>query len=243
MALNRALERRLGKVPSPTEVRKAAEALGGSKGMEFVKHAVRVQEQLASLHAQLQREQQRHGHATEALQDSSVSTMVPQKRSVGHDDDKPSDPPRETKRIRVESTGPHRHTPPSTSDSGVKPDIQTPIMSMSPKDVPIAPQSMRSDHKFADASLAESAKMRAAVDNSPSRLPITDDTPSNNTKPESSRQNGPQSPLGATLGDGGQAISRPSIRTVTHDQNKLDKAPTPPISTLIPEAKGSPLTM
>lgn len=245
MALNRALERSLGKVPSPTEVRRAAEALSGTKELEFVKHAIRVQEQLASLHARLQREQERHGHATEALQDSSVSTMVPQKRSVGHDDDKSSDPPRETKRIRVESTDPHWGTPPPTSENGVKPDIQTPIASMSPKDTPIAPQSMRSDHKLAEVSRAEPAKTPATVDNSPSRLPITDDSSSNNIMSGVSRQTGPQSPLGATLGDGnpGQAISRPSIRIVTHDQNKVDKAPTPPTSTLIPEAKGSsPLT-
>jgi hypothetical protein len=228
-------------VPTPTEVRKAAEALGESK---FVKHAVRVQEQLASLHAQLQREQERHGHATKALQDSFVSTMVPQKRSVGHGDDNPSDPPREVKRIRMESTDPHCRAPPPTSENGVKPDIQTPIMSMSPKDVSIAPQSMRSDHKLPQVSRAEPAKSPATVDNSPSQLLITDGS-SNNINSESIRQSGLQSPPGATLGDGnqGQAISRPSIRIVTHDQNKPDKAPTPPMSTLIPEAKGSsPLT-
>lgn len=241
MALNRALERRLGKVPSPTAVSKAAEALGGTKGLDFVWHAVRVQEQLAILHAQLQKEQERHGRATEALQDSSVSSMIPQKRSVGHDD-KPSASPRETKRIRAESTDPRHHTPPSTSDNGVKPDPQTPIVSMSPKDVPIAPRSMPSDPKFADVSLAEPAKTPER--NSPSRLPISDATPPNSTKSESSRPTGPPSPLNATLGDGdpGQTISHPSIRTVTQDQNKLDKAPSPPISTLIPEAKGSPLT-
>lgn len=242
MAFNRALERRLGKAPSPTAVSKAAEALSGTKGLDFVRHAVRVQEQLASLHAQLQKEQERHGRATEAFQDSSVSSMVPQKRSVGHDD-KPSDSPRETKRLRTESADPRRHTPPSTSDNGVKPDLQTPIASMSPRDVPIAPRSMTSDPKFADVPLTEPAKTRES--NSPSRPPISDAIPPNNTKSESSRQTEPHSPLDATLGDGdpGQTISHhPSIWTVTHDQNKLDKAPSPPIPTSIPETKGSPLT-
>ena len=221
----------------------AAEALGGTKGSNFVRHAVRVQEQLASLHAQLQKDQERHRRASEALEDSSVSSMVPQKRSVGLDD-QPADSPRETKRIRVESTGSHRHTPPSTSDNGVKPELQTPVAPMSPNHVPIAPRSMRSDPRFAEVPLAETAMTRATVDSSPPLLPITDATPSNDAKPESSRQTRPQSPLHATLSDGnkGQTISRPSTGPVTHYQNKLEKTPLPPVSTLIPEAEGVPLT-
>ena len=221
----------------------AAEALGGTKGLDFVRHAVRVQEQLASLHAQLQKDQERHRRASEALEDSSVSSMVPQKRSVGHED-KPADSPRETKRIRVESTDPHRHTPPSASDNGVKPELQTPVVPMSPNHVPIAPRSMRSDPRFAEVPLAETATTRATVDSSPPRLPTTNASPSNDAESESSRQTGPQSPLDATLDDGnhGQTISRPSIGTVMHHQNKVEKAPSPTISTLIPEAKGAPLT-
>lgn len=217
--------------------------LGGKRGLDFVQHAVRVQEQLASLHAQLQKDQGQHGHATDALQSSSVSSMVPSKRSAGHDD-KPSDPPRETKRIRVESTDPRRRTPSSASDNGVKRDPQTPIAAMSPKDVSTATRSLSSVPKSEQGPRAEPAKTRATVDDSPSRLPITDATPANDTKSESSRQTVPQSPLEATPGDGnhGQTTSPPSIRTVTHDQTKLDKAPSPPTSTLVPEAKGSPLT-
>jgi hypothetical protein len=55
VAPNQALERRLGKVPSPIAASKATEAIYRTKGSTFVRHVARVQERLANLHAQLER--------------------------------------------------------------------------------------------------------------------------------------------------------------------------------------------
>ena len=227
-----------------------------------MRHAVRVQAQLADLHAQLQRDQEQHGHATEApkVKDSSVPSMGPRKRSVGHDDES-SDPPRETKRIRVESEGPRRHMPPPAPDNGAKPGPQAPGEPLSPKQVPIAPR-LRSDAKIAaELRRADPAKTQGTVDSSSSRLSITPDTavpptPSNNTNLDSSRQTGTvqHSPLNDTANDGDrkQATSQAARRggsapgdpaaSQTHVQNKLDKAPSLSISTFIPDAQASPLS-
>jgi hypothetical protein len=226
-----------------------------------MRHAVRVQAQLADLHAQLQRDQEQHGHATEApkVKDSSVPSMGPRKRSVGHDDES-SDPPRETKRIRIESKGPHRHMSPPAPDNGAELGPRTPGEPLSPKQVPIAPR-LRSDARIAAERRADHAKTQGTVDNSSSRLPIMPDaavppTPSNDTNLHSTRQTGTvqHSPLNDTANDGdreqatSQAVRRggsapgDSAAPQAHIQNKLDKAPSLSISTFIPNAQGSRLT-
>jgi hypothetical protein len=224
-----------------------------------VRHAVRVQEQLASLHAQLERDQQGHA-ATEAPKDSSVPSMGPRKRSVGHDDES-SNPPRETKRIRIESNGkgPRRHMPPPTPGNGTKPGPQAPGDPLSPKEMPIASR-LRSGTKSTKLPLADSPKTQGTNDSSPSRLPIRLDTvpptPPNNTNPNSSRQTGTvqHAPLNDNVNDGnhkqvtsqverrgGLALGDPVV-SQTHTQNKVDKAPSLSISTSIPDAQGSPLS-
>jgi hypothetical protein len=247
------LERRLGKAPSPTDVKKAAEALAGTKGLTFVRHAVRVQEQLANLHAQLQRDLEPDATDAVQVQDSSPPSMESKKRSVGHDDES-SDPPRETKRIRVESEGAHRHMPssntPESDNNGVKPaSPPAPGPSTVPKDVPIAPRAMRSDARFAEVPRAESAKAPTTVDNPPSRLPVihaVPPTPSNDNKSDSSRQVGPQSPPDDAVEGhehhGSHPAPRDSVSVQAHIQNKLGKAPSLSISTSISEAQVPSLT-
>ena len=257
VALNRALERRLGKAPSPTAVSKATEATYGTKGLAFVRHAVRVQEQLANLHEQLQRDQEQHGHATGPPKDSSVPLMGPRKRSVEHDDE-PSNPLRETKRIRVEGRGLRRHMPSPVSDNGVKPGPQAPGDPLSPKEVPIAPRKV-SDAKSAELPRADYAKTQGTDNNLPSRLPILDvvpPNPSDNTDLDSNRQSGTahHSPLNDTTDDGNHeqvafqaprrdepAPSDPAASRA-HTQNKLDKAPSLSIPDSIPGAQGPPLS-
>ncbi|KAH9998837.1 hypothetical protein BJV74DRAFT_883095 [Russula compacta] len=255
VALDRALERRLGQVPSPLDVDKALDALGGAKSSAFVQHAVRVQEQLARLNEQLQRDQERHGHATDAVQDASASSSKPRKRSVEHVD-KSSDPPREIKRSRVGSTSRLPHTLPSTSDHEAKKESRAPDASMSPKDVPIAPlRSTRSVPRATGLPRVDPALPQATVDDSSSRLPIMDTgkpTPSDNTKSDSIPKTGQQPSIGAVDGgdqrhtesqaarSGVPAPADPSLAQ-TRIQDKLRKPSSLPPSTFIPDEQGSPL--
>ncbi|KAI0300788.1 hypothetical protein BC826DRAFT_1102124 [Russula brevipes] len=197
VALNRALERRLGKSPCPKDVSKAVDLLAGTKASVFVQHAIRAQEQLASLHAQLQRAQERNEQVTDAVQNTPESSITPQKRSAGHDDTLP----RETKRTRVESASPRPRppTPPppppppaSASDTATNPEAQAPDATMSPKSIPIAPQSMRSDPKFAEIPRAGSPGPQVTVNDAPPpRRPVPDTgqpTPPANPKSDAGHQ-------------------------------------------------------
>jgi hypothetical protein len=120
VAFNRAFQRRLSDIPSPSDVDKAVNKLAhdGAKPSAFVRHAARVQEQLARLNAQLQKAQeQQQDHAISPVQDTpTMPSVVPRKRSAGDNDD--STPlAQEMKRIRLDSTvplPPRPHTPPST---------------------------------------------------------------------------------------------------------------------------------
>jgi hypothetical protein len=192
VALNRALERRLGKPPCPKDVSKAIDLLAGTKASVFVQHAIRAQGQLAALHAQLQRAQERNEEqATDAVQSTPESSITPQKRSVAHGDT----PPRETKRTHVESASPRPRTrtpppppPASASDTATNPGAQAPDASMSPKSIPIAPRSMRSDPKFAEIPRAGSP---GPQDSPPPRCPVPDTgqpTPPANSKSDSGHQ-------------------------------------------------------
>ena len=69
VALERALQRKLGTVPSPTLVNKAISKLApdGADPSPFVQHAIRVQEQLARMHAQLDRKSTRLNSSHQCL--------------------------------------------------------------------------------------------------------------------------------------------------------------------------------
>lgn len=252
VALDRALERRLGKVPSPVDVDKALDALGGAKASAFVKHAIRVQKQLARLNEQLQRD---YGNATDAVQDSSGSSSKPRKRSVEHVD-KSSDPPQATKRSRVGSTSPLPHTLPSTSDHEAKKGSRAPDASKSPKDVQIVPRSTRSVPRVTELPRADVAlHPQATVDNSSFRLPIMDiekPTPSDNTKSGSIHKTGQQPSNGAVDGGNQRHTESQAARSgapapidpssaQTHVQDKLRKPSSHSPSTFIPDEQGSPL--
>ncbi|KAF8485965.1 hypothetical protein DFH94DRAFT_688342 [Russula ochroleuca] len=237
VAINRALQRRLGDIPSPAVVHKAVNKLtnDGAKTSAFVQHATRVQEELARLHAriQLERGQGRQDHAIAAIQDPPVmSSTRPRKRSAGHDDDDSTYPVQEAKRARLDSTGPprpHPHVPPPTSD--IKATV-------------------------AELPRADPMRSQASADDSPSALHLMatgpPPTPSNNPTSDSNIRTGQRSPNdtadGRSHGQAKSEIARPSEPAPVdppsaqiHSQDKLGKVPSPSISTAIPEAQGSPL--
>ncbi|KAI9509829.1 hypothetical protein F5148DRAFT_695337 [Russula earlei] len=189
LALNRALERRLGRVPSPARVNMAVDAL--LPPSPFVQHAIRVQEQLASLYEQLQKAQETQVRTEDGVKDTSPSSTRPPKRSV-EPDSEPSVFSREIKRTRVESAC-QGSRPSSNSDNETKPGPQAPETSMSRKDAPITPRSLRPDHKSAEPPGADPARHQTTVIDSPDRLPITNTARSafSSTASGPSRETGP----------------------------------------------------
>lgn len=255
VAINRALQRRLGDIPSPADVHKVVNkfANDGANTSPFVRHATRVQEELARLHAriQLERGQERQDHAIASIQDPPImSSIRPRKRSAGHDDDDDttySAP--EAKRVHLDNTGPprpHPHAPPPTSDDKPKPSVE----SISPRGMPIASRNTRPDPGVAELPRADPMRPQASIHDSSSALPLmaTGSPPSNNDS-----KTGLRSPSNDTA-DGGSrehtkshvarpdrpiSVDPPSAQT--HSQDKLGKLPSLSMSTTSPEAQGPPL--
>lgn len=239
VALERALQRRLGGVPSPTLVNEAVRKLvpDGAGPSPFVQHAIRVQEQLARLHAPLQRTQEPQDHAISPIQDTPTMPLTrAQKRSAAYDDDIPV---QETKRKRLDSTHPSAqrrpNTPPSTSDNKVNPEANAShSMSLRSRTTDI-----RSDPKHAEPPRADSAgSPQASVTNSPSGLPVmatgpSTSGPSNNTLSEPNQKTRQPSPSNDTV-DGG-----------SHGHTKSQVArprPAPVYPPASVPAQGSPLS-
>ncbi|KAF8501536.1 hypothetical protein F5888DRAFT_1673159 [Russula emetica] len=261
VALERALQRKLGGVPSPTLVNEAVSKLApnGANPSPFVQHAIRVQEQLGRLHSQLQqRAQEPQDHAISPIQDTPIMPLTrAQKRSAAHDDDIQA---QETKRNRLDSAGSARHrlnAPPSTSDNKVNPETKAPAMAMSLRS---RTKDIRSDPKHAEPPRADSVgSPQASVTNSPSGLPVMGtgpptSGPSNNTVLGPNRKTRQRSPNDTV--DGGSlehtksqvarpggpapvAVDPPSAQM--HTKDKLGTVSSPSISTAIPDAQGSPL--
>jgi hypothetical protein len=231
VALSRALERRLGKAPSPKDVNKAVDALGGSKASVFLQHVARVQEQLASLHTQLQISQQQNGHATDAVEDISGSSIGSQKRSLGSHDSSP-DPSRETKRTRRESTDPPPHAPPSNLENEGNTVPLTPDTLMSSKDVPTAPWIMRSaDPKFADIPRADPVGPQATVDSSlqPPNTGAKQLVQSNHAQSDSCSATGLQPSNDAVDGDSGNhGHIKDDLQIARHESQAAPGDPTLP---------------
>jgi hypothetical protein len=256
VALGRALQRRLGDVPSPTLVNEAISKLApdGANPSPFVQHAIRVQEQLARLHAQIQSSQEPQDHPISSIQDTPTMPLTrAQKRFAACDDDIPA---QETKRKRLDSAGsarPHPNMPPSTSDNKVNPETKAPAKSMSLRS---RTTDIRSDPKRAEPPHADSVgSPQASVTNSPSGLPVmatgppTSD-PSNNTMSEPNRQRSPSDHTvdGGSHGHTKSQVARPDRPAPVdqpsaqmHTKNKLGTVSSPSISTAIPDAQGSPL--
>jgi hypothetical protein len=236
VAFERALQRRLGDVPSPTDVHKAVDKLTHSDARPsvFVQHAVRVQEQLARLHTQLQKAQEPQDHAISSIQDPPTMPLTrAQKRSVTYNNDS-THPVQEMKRTRLDSTDPSRprpHTPPSTSNNKVDSERNAPVRSMI----------LRSQVRHAEPPRADSVRSRqASVTDSPSGLPVMAAEPptlgpSNNTTSEPNRKTRQRSPSNDNA-EGGR---------VTHSGGPTPVDPggkAPSASTAIPDdAQGSPL--
>jgi hypothetical protein len=208
VALSRALQRKLGDVPSPTLVNEAVSKLApdGANPSPFVQHAIRVQEQLARLHAQLQRAQEPQDHAISSIQDTPTMPLTrAQKRFAECDDDIP---PQETKRQRLDNAGsarPRPNTPPSTSDNKANPETKAPAKSISLRS---RTTDIRSDPKHPEPPRADSVgSPQASVTNSPSGLPVmatgspTSGLP-NNTMSDPNRKTRQCSPSNDTV-DGG----------------------------------------
>jgi hypothetical protein len=243
------LQRKLGDVPSPTLVNDAVSKLApdGANPSPFVQHAIRVQEQLARLHAQLQSAQDPQNTAISPIQDPPTMPLTrAQKRFAAYDDDIPA---QETKRKRLDSADsarPRPNTPPSKSDNKVNPETKAPAMSMTLRS---RTTDIRSDPKHADAPRADSVgSPQASVTNSPTSGPF------NNKMSEPNRKTRHRSASNETV-DGGShghaksQVARPDgpvpvdpPSTQMHTKYKLGiVSSSPSISTAIPDAQGSPL--
>lgn len=272
-ALERAFQRKLGGVPSPTLVNQAISKLApdGANPSPFVQHAIRVQDQLARLHAQLQSAQEPQDHAISSIQDTPFTTMPltrAQKRFAACDDD--DIPAQETKRKRLDSAGsarPRPTTPPPTSDNKADPETKAPAMSTMSLRSRSQTTDTRSDPKHAEPPRAGSVGSRqASVTDSPSGLPVMATGPptsgpsnnNNNTMSEPNRKTPRQrSHSDDTVADGGShghtksQVARPGapapvdpLSAQMHIKDKqLGTATAPSISTAttIPDAQGSPL--
>ena len=169
VALERALQRRIGDVPSPTLVNEAISKLvpSGANPSPFVQHAVRVQEQLARLHAQIQIAQGPQDRPIASIQDTPTTMPLTraQKRFAACDDDDDF-PVQETKRKRLDSAGsarPRPNTPPSTStsDNEVDPDTKASMTT-----------DIRSDPKHAEQPDPRADSVGLMDTNSPTGIPI-----------------------------------------------------------------------
>ena len=257
MAFNRAFRRRLGDIPSPTDVDKAVGKLAqdGANPSAFVRRAARVQEQLARLNAQLQKAQeQQQDHAISPVQDTPTMPFIRRrKRSAGDDDSSP--PAHEMKRMRLDSAGslpPRLQSPPSAPDTKAIPEPKAPAESTALRGAPVASQALRrSERRRADV-----VRSQASVDDSHSGLPAVatgPPIPSNDTMSDSNRRTGRHSPSNDAVEDGSHEhtkseLARPSgpvpvdpSSATTHAQDKLGKMPLPSIATDIPEAQIPPL--
>jgi hypothetical protein len=264
VALERAFQRRLGDVPSPKLVNEAVRKLvpDGANSSPFVQHAIRVQEQLARLHAQLQRDQEPQDPTISSIQDTPTMPLTrAQKRLAAYDDDIPA---QETKRKRLDSAGsarPRPNTPPSTSDNKVNPETKAPakLTSLGSRTTDI-----RSDPKRAEPPRADSVgSPQAPVTNSPSGLPATatgpptsgpsNDTVSKRNWKKRQRKKRKRSTSNDTV-DGGShghtksQVARPGEPAPVdlpsaqmHTKDKLGIVSSPSISDASPDAQGSPL--
>lgn len=261
VALQRALQRKLGDAPSPTLVNDAVSKLApdGANPSPFVQHAIRVQEQLARLHAQLQTAQDPQNTAISSIQDIPTMPITrAQKRFAAYDDDIPA---QETKRKRLDSgdsapSRPRPNTPPSTSDNKVNPETKAPAMSMTLRS---RTTDIRSEPKHAEPRADSVGSPQASVTNSPSGLPVMatgppTSGPSNNKTSEPNRKTRHRSASNDTV-DGGShghtksQVARPDAvpvdpaSTQMHTKGKPGIVSSPSISTAtaIPDAQGSPL--
>ena len=238
VALNRAFQRKLGGVPSPTLVNEAVRKLApdGANPSPFVQHAIRVQEQLVRLHAQLQSAQEPHDPAVSSIQDTTTMPLTrAQKRFAAYDDDIPA---QETKRKRLDNAGsarPRPNVPPSSSDNKGNPERSAPTMSMSLRS---RTTDIRSDPRHAEPPRADSVQSpQASVSDSPSGLPVMTtgpptSGPSNNTMSEPNRKKRQRSPSNDD-GSHRHTKSRPNGPAPVDSPSS--------ISTAIPDAQGSPL--
>ncbi|KAI0267638.1 hypothetical protein BC834DRAFT_842366 [Gloeopeniophorella convolvens] len=139
---------------------------------KFVRHAVRVQEQLARMHAELQKSQAAQTGGSDASSvESPIAAAVPPRRSLRHADS-PPESPREPKRIRLES-GAHPSTdvPQLNAGSPAVTALQAPI-------APVARDQMASEMreetrkpKSVDVSHADSARLDPVANLHPAQLP------------------------------------------------------------------------
>lgn len=261
VAVGRALQRKLGDVPSPTLVNEAITKLapGGADQSPFVQHAIRVQEQLARLHAQLQRApQEPQHHPISSIQDTPTMPLTrAQKRFAACDDDIPV---QETKRKRLDSLSagsarPCPNTPPSTSDNKVDPETKAPPRTMSLRS---RTTDIRSDPKNAEPPRADSVgSPQASVTNPPSGLPVMATGPptsgaSNNTTSEPNRKARQRSPNdtvdGGSHGHNKSQVARPGRPSPVdppsaqmHIEDKVGAVPSHSLSTASPDVQGSAL--
>ncbi|KAI9439846.1 hypothetical protein H4582DRAFT_1943346 [Lactarius indigo] len=131
VATSRALERKLGTPPSSTDVSKVVDVLT-SRSSRFLRYAERTQAQLARLHSELQKSQEQQSH-TDTTQETTVSSIGSGKRSLEEPDHESSnDPPREVKRMRLESGNPNPYKSPPPKNTTQTPAQETPGMAPPP---------------------------------------------------------------------------------------------------------------
>lgn len=187
-----------------------------------------------------------------------MPSIRPRKRSAGDDDDSSTHLAQETKRMRLDSTGPPQsrpHAPPSAPDGKANPEPKAPAESIPSRDLPVASQTMR---RSAELPRADSLRSQAApVEDSHSGLPTVaagSPPPSNNNATSVSNcKTGRDSSSNDTVVGGSHRHTRSQVArhsgpapvdpppAKTHAQDKLGKPPSPSISTAIPEAQISPL--
>ena len=166
VATSRALERRLGRPPSQTDVCGVVNTLT-SPSSRFLRCAERAQAQLARLHSELQKSQEQ-GSGIDTAQELTASSIPSSKRRLEVPDHNLSDPSREVKRARLESgnLNPHKSPPP------LEPEITAPSAPMAQKHAPIAPQGALFDPPFVEAPRVDSTSPHARVD-LPTQTPVT----------------------------------------------------------------------
>jgi hypothetical protein len=220
----------------------------GAYPSPFVQHALRVQEQLARLYAQLQSAREPQDNAISSIQDTPTMPLTRgQKRFGACDDD--DIPAQETKRRRLDGAGsarPHPNTPPSTSDNKADPVTKAPA-----KSTPLGSRTTdtRPEPKHAEPARADSVGSPQVADtDSPSRLPVmaTGPTsgPPNNTMAELNRKPQQRSHSDGTVegGNHGHTKSQVARPGLAHVNPQMGTVSSPSISTTIPEhAQGSPL--
>ena len=134
VATSRALERRLGRLPSKADVCGVVNTLTGSSS-RFLRCAERAQARLAQLHAELQKSQEQQS-GIDIAQELTASS-IGSKRPLEEPDHNSSEPLREVKRARLESGNPN----PPKSPPPPKPEKAAPKhASVAPKETLPDPQ-------------------------------------------------------------------------------------------------------